>query len=53
VAKKYQVPMLPFLLKNVYGTPGMMQRDQTHATAKGNQIVAHNILPLVLPLLKK
>jgi acyl-CoA thioesterase-1 len=53
VAKKYQVPMLPFLLKNVYGNPGMMQRDQTHATAKGNQIVAHNVLPLVLPLLKK
>jgi acyl-CoA thioesterase-1 len=53
IAKKYRVPMLPFLLKNVYGVPGMMQRDQTHATARGNQIVARNVLPLVLPLLKK
>ena len=53
LAKKYRVPMLPFLLKNVYGVPGMMQRDQTHATAKGNVIVARNVLPLVLPLLKK
>ncbi len=53
LAKKYRVPMLPFLLKNVYGVPGMMQADKTHATAKGNQIVARNVMPLVLPLLKK
>jgi acyl-CoA thioesterase-1 len=45
--------MLPFLLKDVYGVPGMMQRDETHATAKGNVIVARNVVPLVLPLLKK
>jgi acyl-CoA thioesterase-1 len=53
LAKKYDVPMLPFLLKNVYGITGMMQADNTHATAAGNKIVAENILPLVLPLLKK
>jgi len=53
LAKKYRVPMLPFLLKNVYGVPGMMQHDRTHATAQGNQIVARNVLTLVLPLLKK
>jgi acyl-CoA thioesterase I len=53
LAKKYRVPMLPFLLKNVYGVPGMMQSDQTHATAKGNTIVAKNVVSLVLPLLQK
>jgi acyl-CoA thioesterase-1 len=53
LAKKYHVPMLPFLLQGVYGVPGMMQADQTHATAAGNKIVATNIVPLVLPLLKK
>jgi acyl-CoA thioesterase I len=53
LAKKYRVPMLPFLLKDVYGVPGMMQSDNTHATAKGNQIVARNVMPLLLPLLKK
>jgi acyl-CoA thioesterase-1 len=53
LAKKYRVPMLPFLLQNVYGVPGMMQRDRTHATAAGNRIVARNLLPLLLPLLKK
>jgi acyl-CoA thioesterase-1 len=53
LAKKYRVPMLPFLLQGVYGKPGMMQADQTHATAAGNKIVAENVLPLVLPLLTK
>jgi acyl-CoA thioesterase-1 len=53
LAKKYRVPMRPFLLKDVYGVPGMMQPDRTHATAAGNQIVARNLLPLILPLLKK
>jgi acyl-CoA thioesterase-1 len=53
LAKKYRVPLLPFLLKNVYGAPGMMQEDHIHATAKGNAIVAQNVVPLVEPLLKK
>jgi acyl-CoA thioesterase I len=54
VANKYRVPMLPFLLKGVYGVPGMMQEeDHTHATAKGNVVVANNVLGLVRPLLKK
>ena len=53
LAKKYHVPLLPFLLKGVYGVDGMMQPDRTHATAQGNQVVAQNILPLIAPLLKK
>jgi acyl-CoA thioesterase-1 len=53
LAKKYNVPLLPFLLKGVFGVDGMMQHDNTHATADGNKVVANNILPLVLPLLKK
>jgi acyl-CoA thioesterase-1 len=53
LAKKYNVPLLPFLLKGVFGVDGMMQRDRTHATAEGNEVVAKNVLPLVVPLLKK
>jgi acyl-CoA thioesterase I len=52
LAKKYDVPMLPFLLQGVFGVPGMMQADQTHATDAGNQIVAQNVLTLITPLLK-
>lgn len=53
LAKKFQVPMLPFLLKGVFGVDGMMQQDRTHATAAGNKVVANNVFVLLQPLLKK
>lgn len=53
LAKKYRVPMLPFLLKGVFGGDGMMQPDRTHATAAGNKIVAENVFGLIQPMLKK
>jgi acyl-CoA thioesterase I len=53
LAAKYHVPMLPFLLKNVYGVPGGMQPDGIHATDQGNAQVAKNLLPLIVPALKK
>lgn len=53
LAQKYHVPMLPFLLKGVFGVDGMMQPDRTHATASGNKVVAGNLLPFVTPLLTK
>jgi acyl-CoA thioesterase-1 len=52
-AKIHHVPLLPFMLKDVYGVPGDMQDDGMHATAKGNQQVAKNFLPLLFPLLHK
>jgi acyl-CoA thioesterase I len=53
LAAKYHVPMLPFLLKDVYGVPGGMQADGIHATDQGNAQVAKNLLPLIVPALKK
>ena len=53
LAAKYHVPMLPFLLEDVYGVAGSMQADGIHATDQGNAQVAKNLLPLVVPLLKK
>ena len=53
IAKKYRVPMLPFLLQGAYGGAGMMQADGIHATAKGNEVVARNVLNLLKPVLKK
>lgn len=53
LARKYKLPLIPFLLKNVYGTPGSMQADGIHATEKGNQQVALNVLQALTPLLKK
>ena len=53
LAKQFHAPLLPFLLKGVFGVPGGMQDDGMHATASGNLTVAKNVLPLVVPLLKK
>ena len=53
LAKRFHVRFLPFLLKDVYGVPGDIQADATHATAKGNKQVALNVEGLVQPLLKK
>ena len=53
LAHKYDIPVLPFILKNVYGVPGLMQADNIHATDQGNAIVARNLVPYVEPLLKK
>jgi acyl-CoA thioesterase-1 len=53
LAKQYRVPLLPFLLQDVYGVPGDMQDDATHATAKGNKQVALNVEKLITPLLKR
>ena len=53
LAAKYHVPMLPFLLKDVYGVDGGMQADGIHATDQGNAQGAKNLLPLIAPLLKK
>ncbi len=52
LAKQFRAPLLPFLLKGVFGVPGGMQEDGLHATASGNETVAKNLLPLVVPLLK-
>ena len=53
LARQYKLPLMPFLLKDVFGVQGMMQADNTHATDAGNEIVARNVLPYVEPLLHK
>lgn len=53
LAKKYDVRLLPFLLDKVWGVPGDMQADSTHATAQGNKQVAANVQGLIQPLLAK
>jgi acyl-CoA thioesterase-1 len=53
LAAKYHVPLLPFLLQDVFGVEGGMQNDGIHATDQGNAQVAKNLLPLITPLLTK
>jgi acyl-CoA thioesterase-1 len=53
VARKYKVPLVPFLLKDVYSVPGSMQEDGIHPTAQGCRQVAANVLVALRPLLRK
>lgn len=53
LAKKYRVPMIPFVLQHAYGTTGDIQRDGIHPTAEGAKVVAQNVLKLIRPLLRR
>lgn len=52
-AKKFHVPLLPFILIHAYNVPGAIQGDGIHPTAKGNEIVAQSVFGLVRPMLRK
>jgi acyl-CoA thioesterase-1 len=45
LARELGVPLVPFLLKDVGGIRTLNQADGIHPTAKGQEIVAKNVLP--------
>lgn len=51
LAKKYNVPLIPFLLSDVALRHGLMQQDGIHPTAQGNEIVAKTVMRYLRPLL--
>jgi acyl-CoA thioesterase-1 len=53
LARKYKLPLIPFLLENVALVPGMMQRDGIHPTSEGNRRVAETVFLTLEPLLVK
>ena len=53
LAKQFHLPLLPFLLQNVYGVDGDIQPDGVHPTAQGAKQVAANVQKLIQPMLKK
>jgi len=52
LSKKYNLPLIPFLLQGVGGNASLMQQDGLHPTAQGNERVAANVMHTVEPLLK-
>ena len=50
LARKYHVPLIPFLLDNVAGIPSLNQADGIHPTAAGAQIVADTVWRSLKPL---
>ncbi|HLI82496.1 MAG TPA: arylesterase [Bryobacteraceae bacterium] len=51
LAKRYQLPLLPFLLDGVATKPELMQQDGLHPNAAGTRIVVQNVLKTLQPLL--
>jgi acyl-CoA thioesterase-1 len=50
VAKKYGVPLVPFLLERVAGIDDLNQADRIHPNAEGAQIVADNVWAALKPV---
>ena len=52
-ASKHHVPLMPMLYDRIYTVPGTIQEDGIHPTAKGSELIAEHLVPLLLPLLRK
>jgi acyl-CoA thioesterase-1 len=53
LGRRFEEPVLPFIYKDVYGVDGMIQADGIHATDKGNEAVAKNVLAMLEPMLRR
>ena len=52
LAKAHGVAFYPFVLEGVAANPSLNQADGIHPNAEGAKIMAHQILPYLLPLVK-
>ncbi|WP_341220598.1 arylesterase [Polaribacter atrinae] len=52
LAKKNDLPLIPFLLENVGGISNLNQRDGIHPTKEGHEILAKNVWAVLKPILK-
>ncbi|MCD6034651.1 MAG: Lipolytic protein family [Rickettsiales bacterium] len=43
LAKKYTVPLYPFLLEETFGSKALMQSDGIHPTPEGSKMIAKNL----------
>jgi acyl-CoA thioesterase-1 len=51
LAVKNQIPFLPFFLQGVAGKPDLNLPDRLHPSAKGYEVIAGNIWPLIHKLI--
>jgi acyl-CoA thioesterase-1 len=50
LAREYHVPLIPFLLDNVAGVPGLNQADGIHPNVEGARIVADTVWAALEPV---
>jgi acyl-CoA thioesterase-1 len=53
LATRHHTTFVPMLYKDLVHVPGTIQPDGIHPTAKGSEIIARTLLPVLAPLLKK
>jgi acyl-CoA thioesterase I len=53
LSKRYDVPLVPFILMNVIGNRDLMQPDRAHPNADGARAIAENIWPYLEPMLAR
>ena len=51
LAEQFQLPMIPFLLKDVGNIPSLNLPDGIHPNSKGHQIISRTVLKYLEPLL--
>ena len=52
LATRHHVAFVPMIYKDLVNVPGTIQPDGIHPTAKGSEIIAKTLLPVLKPLLK-
>ena len=53
LAAKHHTAFVPMIYKDLVNVPGTIQGDGIHPTAKGSEIIARTMLPVLTPLLHK
>jgi acyl-CoA thioesterase-1 len=53
LAARHRIAFVPMIYKDLVSVPGTIQPDGIHPTAKGSEIIAKTLLPVLVPLLKK
>ncbi|HXR40062.1 MAG TPA: arylesterase [Terracidiphilus sp.] len=53
LAQKHHTAFVPMIYKDLVNVPGVIQQDGIHPTAKGSEIIANTLLPVLKPLLRK
>lgn len=53
LAEKNELPLIPFLLKDVGGIPELNQEDGIHPTVEGQKIVANNVWEVLKNVVEK
>lgn len=52
LAKRYDIPLIPFLLDGVAGNPGLIQDDGLHPRAEGQPRILDNVWAVLEPVLR-